>query len=720
MQPVQTCKNELPYRLAILALVVSTATFLVDSLHTYDRSADEIDRSLSFAANYGWIAAQSFAVSIPVYLMGHFLAIWLPHLAWYGFGGLLLTIPAIAILDVLAFSIIGERFFSSAMWQIGTTLLPSVIIYVTWRTIVNAIVCSAVVVGFFWMAVMSAKIVGRRWRHSEGAVNPLVAMTLFSVIAMVISIPALLRSDNTFEVMRDHSTRHPFCTFLIVKTRSVGYLMPAGEAQTLARLRGLHLLPAVIDKEQRLLSVGRNVDIERRDESPVRDVVIIIAESIRPELIDEAIMPNLTTFAQKSLWCQNHFSAGNSTKMGMFGLLNGIEATWFDRLYRTRPILNYAYRNAGYEVGFFTGKHNWQMFDMDGFIRHDHFDVFHETSGDWLTADVEAVSATIRFLNREGEYHPLASSKKRPRLAVLYLYVTHIPFFSLPQDEVFKPFAVEDFSIPFSHTQRPEVWNRYKNSARTLDRLIHPLLRDDAVIVFAGDHGESFLEDDCICHGSRMSRYQTMTPLIMHLPDQMPRVIKHATMHFDMLPTLIAASNLSVADANELEGANLLAATDQSLANRFFGIRNYLTPDFGIVGPWSLDVKPPFLYRCLLSFTAWQVSPLESVDEKGLGLEQETGMDLAGENALQNWLSLRLGDDSVDNKSTADQFFARLMRSSHSDIRYETLRIAKQVASPTPELLKLVSHATLDPDERIRRKASETLVILQKRTHASR
>ena len=265
------------------------------------------------------------------------------------------------------------------------------------------------------------------------------------------------------------------------------------------------------DHDQRQLGVVLG---EASDAATMPDVLIVVVESFRHELIAPDVMPHLWSYAEKGIWCRQHFSGGNATNHGMFSLLNGLEAIWYERSVRYSPLLNRLFRQAGYELGFFGGHNDWRKFLMDGYISREHYDVFQIDSPNWLASDRRATQRAASFLDRSDERDRPASAPdraKRPRLAVLYLYSTHANYHSYAEDRVFLPAADDRFLIPYTQTARPEVWNRYKNSARSIDRLLAAVMRPDRIVVVTGDHGESFLEDGVCGHGARISKYQNMT-----------------------------------------------------------------------------------------------------------------------------------------------------------------------------------------------------------------
>jgi hypothetical protein len=309
------------------------------------------------------------------------------------------------------------------------------------------------------------------------------------------------------------------------------------------------------------------------------DVLIIVLESFRHELVDPDVMPNLAAAADQGLWCRQHFSGGNATSHGMFSIVTGMDATWFDTSLRYQPPLYRLFRSAGYEIGFFAGHNDWRKFYMDGFVNPDLFDEFSTAQQNRLSSDRESAEKAMRFLDQAGS--------RSPRLAILYLYVTHAPYRSYAADRVFQPAAEDGFPIPYSERMVTRVWNRYKNSARTADRWIGAMIAEasDQVLLVTGDHGESFLEDGTIGHGSKISTQQNMTPAVLIGPGVARRQINSPTIHSDFLPTLISAVGikLSMPDQHHqsittiFDGFDLNSIKESTLIQRTNVTRDYLT-----------------------------------------------------------------------------------------------------------------------------------------------
>jgi hypothetical protein len=74
------------------------------------------------------------------------------------------------------------------------------------------------------------------------------------------------------------------------------------------------------------------------------------------------------------------------------------------------------------------------------------------------------------------------------RAVISFMFGTHLnESYSDPQDRVFLPAQKSDFPHSYEPEIRERVYNCYKNSFRTMDRMIAPLLRDDCVVIVLGD-----------------------------------------------------------------------------------------------------------------------------------------------------------------------------------------------------------------------------------------
>src|SRR5262245_22290445 len=90
-----------------------------------------------------------------------------------------------------------------------------------------------------------------------------------------------------------------------------------------------------------------------------------------------------------------------------------------------------------------------------------------------------------------------------------------------------------------------------------MDRLISPLLDRERVVIFVGDHGESFGEDGYFLHCSALSPVQAQTPFLIAAPHISPELFDQPTSHLDIVPTLLDVLGCKVDDPTCLHGRSM-------------------------------------------------------------------------------------------------------------------------------------------------------------------
>ena len=546
----------------------------------------------------------------------------------------ILSIPIATLLDGITRHWIGHGFLSVAMWRVVTRLGPGLWHHVTSTMLLSACVLVVVCVAGGYLLVRASRELSRRWASCESIPGPVAAAAGALLVSFLASTPFVFDQSRIHQAIAARPSAHPFCVVGIIGTDSDRDRRAAGGSEvatTPQRSSSRELHVTARENGHRWLTMT-----SRSDALPP-DILVVVVESFRGELVRPDVMPNLWSFASRGIHCQSHVSGGNATTHGMFSLLNGLEAVWFERPVRFSPILNRLFRSAGYEVGFFAGHDVWAEFQMDGFIDARHFDRFEVAANRGLQSDRRAVQKAAAFLDRTGE----TQRSGTPRLAVLYMYATHAIYHSYAQDQVFQPAADQRLIYPYADSARPRVWNRYKNSARTVDRLLAAVLRDNRVTVVTGDHGESFLEDGTIGHGVRISKYQNMTPAVIHAPGIRPRVVSQLTSHADLLPTLVGCAGFTLSRPETLDGVDLSAAGSLPSESRIIATRNYLDDDVGLLGPWTSDSGEPFAYLASVSVSQSRFTPLHAIEADGDPVVVDPDR---ARRVMEAWVRRRFGD----------------------------------------------------------------------------
>ena len=597
--PTGDAKNE-PALAMRFMVVLAILTALIVSTIAFSGGLPSLAMSL-------WIFAQSFLVIIPGVLVWRVLSRWHGKAALRIGSLLILIVPVAMIFDTMVYNWIGHRLLSKTVWRVTTELRDSLAPYLGAGTVLAVAArlgLACVLVIAIWLA---AKAITVRWRDSF---RPQHVLGVFATVALLAAVPALIEIDQTFDRMEANSIQHPLCVFRVGHFGSLGVTSVVKDNRSdREELPGKSLEKSIAAREMRIRAL--NID---PDASTKKDIVIVVIESFRNELVDPVGMPTLWGLSQRGVRCTNHFSGGNATNHGTFSLFNGLEAIWFERPVRYSPLLNRLFHSAGYEIGFFAGHDQWRDFYMDGFVDEAKFDEFKIFAHTGLDSDRMATQQASAFLSEKNT----DDRPRPPRLAVLYLYGTHATFDSYAQDQIFQPAADDRFLYPFDEDARESVWNRYRNSARTVDRFLSAVVTDERIVLVTGDHGEAFLEDGTIGHGVRISAVQNMTPAVLYVPDQSPRLVEANTSHIDLLPTLIAAAGLKLSDPNALDGDNLFEASPQTLNERIFATRNYLETDVALIGPWTQDDDQPFAYRMSVSLRKMQIDSLDAINDLGI------------------------------------------------------------------------------------------------------
>lgn len=499
--------------------------------------------------------------------------------------------PAIVFsVDLWVFHLTGMHLASSGFGGLMTSLPGEIVGFVSW-----GVVLSILAFGFAWCAgwVVCSKL--EEWvvrRQTGTALDPTPLLRASVACANMMLVLTLTQGDivsSRFPEWSDRlckqSSRHPLI--------AMGWLgrnaSPANPIRATARF-SIEADELKRMADQRISQMRMNVVVhsDSSESSQRPDILIIIGESLRPELLSEDVMPATFDLTRRGTWLQQHYSGGNSSSLGVFSIVSGLEGIWFYKSnVRFAPAMNRLFRQAGYELGFFASTNDWPIFQMDAFLSDSKYDAFESKDFEGLQSDRNAIAAAKRFLNND--------TQRPPRIAVLCLYGTHAPFSSDPSFEIDQPAAGNGYPIPFPPSWRESVWNRYRNAARTLDASMASLLENQPnvhengagqrsrITVVTGDHGESFGEDGTIGHGTRLSTDQTRALAVIVGPGIPHRQCEQLTHHCDWLPTLLSAAGIETSLPEQFDGIDLTSDAS-SATNRIISISSYTAKEIAILG----------------------------------------------------------------------------------------------------------------------------------------
>lgn len=279
--------------------------------------------------------------------------------------------------------------------------------------------------------------------------------------------------------------------------------------------------------------------------NPKMNLLIIIIDAWRYDMLRPDITPALYQFSQKALQFTNHFSGGNSTGPGIHSLFYSIPATYWTAMREQQqgPVFINTLLEQHYQMNILASA----GLVLPAF----HRTVFQNvnelpltTSGaDAYIRDVNITEAFKTFLNT-------AQSKKQPFFSFLFYDSTHAYCQIKNNSTPHTPIIQECNRLSFTRETDPIPYlNRYKNTLllvdaqikQVLDSLEKYKLLDNTVVIISGDHGEEFNDNKLgfFGHTSNFTRYQLQTPLIIYWPGEQPKIYNHITTHYDIVPTLM-------------------------------------------------------------------------------------------------------------------------------------------------------------------------------------
>lgn len=319
-------------------------------------------------------------------------------------------------------------------------------------------------------------------------------------------------------------------------------------------------------------------------------IVMIVVESWQADMLNPDVMPQTFEFANTAWQFKNHVSGGNSTIPGVFSLMTGLHASYYEA-FRTQSLLNRSFftetlHKQGYQSRVFTNS-SFNNFALRPLI-------FSRVS------DENYVSAVKQPLD-QGDLEIVQSWQSaaqmklsQPRFDFIFLSSPHYPY-SYPQAfNRFSPTSSNKSEHFLRRDTNPQpLKNDYRNSLFFVDSLLGQLVQtlkkspdwDNTWLLIAGDHGEEFNDNGLKYwgHASNFSRWQTHVPLIIKPAGSFkPLQFERYSTHQDIVPTLLTrAVGCEERDTGKYANGVLL---DQLPEERLTMIGSYVSSAYWVNG----------------------------------------------------------------------------------------------------------------------------------------
>ncbi len=433
---------------------------------------------------------------------------------------------SLVLVDVRVFTLYGFH-LNGMVWNLLTSGAAADTLSLSWKTLtlggaagIGIVVLESLLAAVLWRCVSRRPAFGGR-----------------RVAALV---TAFILGSHTFYIWADAVQR----TEVTRQTRFVPWARPLSLKRFLERHGWLPAVDsAAAPRGSGLLSYPRRELVCSPGSSPP-NLVILLVDSMRFDMLDPEIMPNLWSFAQDAWVFDDHHSNGNATRYGVFTMMYGLYGSYW------KPILQQQRSSvfideldrAGYDLGIFrSAKINHPEFDRTIFAGvRDRLPP--DTAGSRVhERDLEINRLFSRFLDERGE---------RPFFGFVFYDGPHAFNYPPTMPEPFQPSwkTVDYLELDNSFDPTP-FFNRYKNSVHYSDELVGAALEslrargllDETVVVVTGDHGQTFNETrhNHWGHNNTFSRWEIQVPLVIRWPGGGRREIHHRTQHVDLVPTLL-------------------------------------------------------------------------------------------------------------------------------------------------------------------------------------
>ena len=308
------------------------------------------------------------------------------------------------------------------------------------------------------------------------------------------------------------------------------------------------------------------------------DIVLLVFESLRFDMDDPEIMPNLHRLKQKWISSKQHFSNSNCTGNGIFGILTGQTPFYWYPSYKDemQPIALSIFDKLDYDIDIYTTT-ALEYSDMHKHIFTEAIDNIYKFTnyGGGLGHPMVKRSDLYKWdeMMVEKFLNNFVNEDRKPSLSFLWFYSTHYNYYFPDSFGKFEPYIKRHYQIYEKGLQKESdlVFNRYKNSAYYVDSQIAKIVNEieksgkmeNTIIVVVGDHGEEFNEFGRFAHSYSFNNFQTSTPFIMHIPGQKNNQY-NITSHADIMPTIIDYINLSQPFNDYLSGKSLIRYNEEN------------------------------------------------------------------------------------------------------------------------------------------------------------
>lgn len=275
-------------------------------------------------------------------------------------------------------------------------------------------------------------------------------------------------------------------------------------------------------------------------ENPRKNILLIVIDAMRYDLMNKENAPRCFNYASKyGTTFTNHYSGGNSTKMGTFTLFYGIPPTYqqFVESHKLSPVFIDRLLQKSYAMGIFSSNKLYAPapLDITAFIKIP--DLRLETT----IPDPQAPYRNDSAITDQWKSWLHQKPAEQPFFGFL--------FYDALCTESFPQTYASNIHYEKNMTEIQKKFVRHKVSLQYVDSLVESVLidlnisglLDSTIIIITSDHGEEFNDNGLgyTGHGSSFSDWQIRSPLVTLWPGKEKGTIDKKTSHYDIVATLM-------------------------------------------------------------------------------------------------------------------------------------------------------------------------------------
>lgn len=275
-----------------------------------------------------------------------------------------------------------------------------------------------------------------------------------------------------------------------------------------------------------------------------KNILYLVIDTWRNGYMNAQITPNIYEFSKRCQVYTNHLSGSNMTTGGVFSLMYGIPATYFDTFtgQKIAPVLTTELQKQNYQMQILSSSNlENPPFNRNAFANIPNLRLFSKGEKP-SERDIEINDI---WLNNFDKF-----DKQKPFFGFLFYDAAH--GFDYPKDYplAVKPSLSEVNYLELDDDYDPALLiNRYKNSLHFIDGLIGKVLQqleekgvlNNTIIVITSDHGQEFNDNKkgYWQHGGNFSDYQIHVPMMVFDASKPPKTYAQQTLHYDIAPTVM-------------------------------------------------------------------------------------------------------------------------------------------------------------------------------------